>query len=159
MNRPPEPTREAALAMDAYARRISARLTEASDELSYDITERLRAARMQALELRKRPLSVAAERQPAVSATVVHAGGGAAVLGLGGRPGAAERGHWWRALVSAVPLAALLFGLVFINASQDESDATEIAEVDAALLTDELPLSAYADPGFVQYLRSSGQNP
>ena len=61
--------------------------------------------------------------------------------------------------MTSVPLLALLAGLVFINASQDERQATELAEVDAALLADDLPLSAYADPGFVQYLRVSGSAP
>ena len=37
--------------------------------------------------------------------------------------------------------------------------ASEIAEVDAALLTGDLPPSAYADPGFVQFLKSSHQTP
>ncbi|AVP57776.1 DUF3619 family protein [Pulveribacter suum] len=155
MNRTPEPTADASLAMDAYARRIATRLTEASSELPYDITERLRAARMQALERRRRPAAAHATR-PAVQDAVVHLGGGAAALGGGG---GREGGTWWRALVSAVPLTALLAGLVFINISQDETLAAEMAEVDTALLADDLPPSAYADPGFVQYLRASGQNP
>lgn len=158
MNRTPEPTAEASLTMDAYARRIAARLTEGSDDLPYDIAERLRAARMQALERRKRPAAAHAAR-PAVQETIVGLSGGAAVLGRGGGSGGGEGSGWWRALVSAVPLTALLAGLVFINLSQDETLATEMAEVDTALLADDLPPSAYADPGFVQYLRASGQNP
>ncbi|WP_312305328.1 DUF3619 family protein [Pulveribacter sp.] len=153
MNRPPEPTPDASLAMDAFARRVAAHLTEASSELPYDVAERLRAARMQALERRKRPATAHATR-PVVQDSIVHLGGGAAALGGGG-----EGGTWWRALISAVPLTALLAGLVFINISQDETLATEMAEVDTALLADDLPPSAYADPGFVQYLRASGQNP
>ena len=34
-----------------------------------------------------------------------------------------------------------------------------MAEVDAALLTDDLPPAAYADPGFVQFLKTSGHEP
>jgi hypothetical protein len=37
---------------------------------------------------------------------------------------------------------------------QKEDRANELAEVDTALLTDDLPPSAYADPGFVQFLRA-----
>jgi hypothetical protein len=33
--------------------------------------------------------------------------------------------------------------------------ASEIAAVDAELLTDELPPAAYTDPGFLQFLRSN----
>ncbi|AVO48053.1 DUF3619 domain-containing protein [Melaminivora suipulveris] len=154
MNHPPEPAAEAIAAGDAFARRIAARLTEGSDELPYDIGERLRAARMQALARRKR--AVAPVLRPATAGTVLHAGGTAV---LGGHHGGGDPAGWWRAALSAVPLVALLFGLVFINASQDESLASEIAEVDAAMLADDLPPSAYADPGFVQYLRVSGSTP
>ncbi len=154
MNRPPEPTAAAALAGDAYARRVAARLSEASSDLPYDIAERLRAARMQALARRKRVALPVHRAAPAP--VVIHAGNGAALLGGGGDSG---RGRWWPALASAVPLLALLAGLVFVNVSQDESLATEMAEVDAALLADDLPPSAYTDPGFVQYLRVSSSHP
>ena len=50
---------------------------------------------------------------------------------------------------------ALVVGLVVINTAQDESSANDLAEVDAALLTDDLPPAAYADPGFVQFLKTS----
>ena len=42
-----------------------------------------------------------------------------------------------------------------INVVQDEKRAHELAEVDAALLTDDLPPAAYADPGFLQFLKSA----
>jgi len=43
---------------------------------------------------------------------------------------------------------------VTIHVIQNERRASEVAEVDAAILTDELPPAAYADPGFVQFLKS-----
>lgn len=61
-------------------------------------------------------------------------------------------------MVSAVPLMALVVGLVVINIAQDEDSANDLAEVDAALLTDDLPPAAYADPGFVQFLKTSAQS-
>lgn len=149
MNRTTEPTAEIAQAADAYARRITARLTHGNVGLPYDITERLRAARMQALGKRKRPVARPV-RQAAAATQLSISGSTAALGGWGG-----EGGNWWRALVSAVPLAALLVGLVFINMVQDETVTAEIAEVDAALLTDDLPPSAYADPGFLQFLKSA----
>ena len=45
-----------------------------------------------------------------------------------------------------------------IELIQDDFWADEVASVDAELLTDELPPSAYTDPGFAQYLRSSGRD-
>ena len=150
MNTAPTPSQEAAA--ERFARRVSARLTDGSQDLPYDISERLRASRMQALARRK---VLAPGRAPArASAPVVLAGGSSASLGAGG----GEGNTWWNALVSAVPLIALVVGLFFISTVQDEFGANEIAEVDAALLTDELPPEAYSDPGFVQFLKTAAQN-
>ncbi len=153
MNRTTEPSMQANLAADAYARRLTARLTHGNADLHYDITERLRAARMQALAKRKRPAMQTAQQTE--TATQIFVSGSTAALGGWGREG----GNWWRVLMSAVPLAALVVGLVVVNMTQDDAVATEIAEVDSALLTGDLPPSAYADPGFVQFLKSSNQTP
>ncbi|CAN7264079.1 DUF3619 family protein [Acidovorax sp. LjRoot118] len=150
MNTTPTLSQEAAA--ERFARRVSARLTDGSQDLPYDISERLRASRMQALARRK---VLAPVRAPArAAAPVVLAGGASAALGGGG----SEGNSWWNALVSAVPLIALVVGLFFISTVQDEFGANEIAEVDAALLTDELPPEAYSDPGFVQFLKTAAQN-
>ena len=76
--------------------------------------------------------------------------GPAAVLGLGGGDGP---GFWGRAS-TAVLLAALAIGLVTINIVQDNDRAVDIADLDAALLTDDLPPQAYTDPGFLQFLKT-----
>ena len=49
---------------------------------------------------------------------------------------------------------ALVAGLLFINSIQNEDRARELAEVDVALLTDELPPAAFSDPGFLQFLKT-----
>lgn len=142
---------EAEIAADRFARRITARLSDGNAELPYDISERLRAARVQAVGKRKRPAAAAVPRE--VPAQVIVGANGTAVLGGWGSDG----GNWWRALVSAVPLLALVVGLVFINFSLDDI-AEEVAEVDAALLTDDLPPSAYTDPGFLQFIKTDGNS-
>jgi hypothetical protein len=58
-----------------------------------------------------------------------------------------------------LPLVALVVGLLVINSIQNDNRAQEVAEVDVALLTDELPPAAFADPGFVQYLKVTRQAP
>ncbi|QXL84782.1 DUF3619 family protein [Comamonas sp. NLF-1-9] len=136
---------------DAFARRVALRLTQASDELHHDISERLRVARLQALAERKRPAT-----QPALhwrSAPAVLAQGPAATLG-GGAPS-----HWWQPALSVVWIVALLIGLVLVHHTQVENTTSELTEIDTALLTDELPPSAYADPGFAQFLKSSRSKP
>lgn len=136
-------TRDLALArQDQFGRRVAARLDAATLELPHEITERLRAARVQALSKRK-IVALGEARSVQVS------GGGQAVLGGDDRPG------WWHRLATALPLVVLLAGLVTIHLVQNDTRAQELAEVDAALLTDDLPPAAYADPGFAQFLKSS----
>ena len=49
-------------------------------------------------------------------------------------------------------------GLIAINVIQDDDRTMEVADLDAALLTDDLPPEAYADPGFLQYLKTGAQS-
>jgi hypothetical protein len=125
---------------DRFGRQVAARLNAGTAELSHEVTERLRAARVQAV----------ARRKPAVrTATTVGASGGAATLTFGN-----EGQSLWNRIASVLPLVALVAGLFLIQVAQDERRAHEVAEVDAALLTDDLPPAAYADPGFIQFLKA-----
>jgi hypothetical protein len=60
----------------------------------------------------------------------------------------------WNRIASVLPLLVLAAGLVLIHSNLSERRAFEVAEVDAALLTDDLPPAAYADPGFVHFMKS-----
>ena len=133
-----DPLRAQALA-DQFGRRVAQRLSAGTDEIDYAVGERLRAARVRAL----------ATRKTEATAPVVVGRGGAATLGGGERT-------WFNRIASVLPLVVLAAGLVMIHQAQSERRASELAEVDAALLTDDLPPAAYADPGFVQFLKSSG---
>ena len=136
-----------------YGREIAARLNQSVDDLPYDITERLRAARMQAMANRKSLLTATAPSIPAiVRSTAVVTGG--ARNGFGGDGGGNNgASHIWQYFGSVLPLLALVAGLIAIDAVIDEDRANEVADVDSALLTDDLPPSAYSDPGFLQFLR------
>ncbi|HYE70725.1 MAG TPA: DUF3619 family protein, partial [Aquabacterium sp.] len=134
-------------AADRFGRRVAAHLAASTAQLPYEVTERLRAARMQALARRKRV-------QPMLATQVV-ASGGAAALGFDD-----ESLGLWHRIASVLPIVALAAGLVLIHTAGSEQRASELAEVDAQLLTDDLPPAAYADPGFVQFLKSaSGGHP
>lgn len=126
---------------DQFGRRVAARLDAGLADLPHDISERLRAARVQAVAQRK----LALQPVPALAAST----SGQATLGAGD-----DRVPLWQRLASVLPLVALAAGLVAIHVVQNERRASEVAEVDAALLTDDLPPAAYADPGFVQFLKS-----
>jgi hypothetical protein len=67
---------------------------------------------------------------------------------------AALGGGWWTRIGSVIPLIALVAGLIVITTLQEDNRANELAEVDAALLTDDLPPAAYTDPGFAQFLKA-----
>lgn len=130
-------------AEDRFSRRIAARLDAGNVDLPHDIGERLRIARQQALGKRK----LVAQLHAAPS--VVSTAGGSAVLG----------GSWWTRIGAVVPLIALVSGLITISVLQDERRATELAEVDSALLTGDLPPAAYTDPGFAQFLKGGDSAP
>lgn len=131
---------------DRLARKIAARLSEGAGALPHDISERLRAARVQALGQRKRVRTVQI-------AAAVAGNGSSATLRLGGDEGL----NIWRRMAALVPLLALVAGLLVIDTIQNENRTNELAEVDAALLTDDLPPSAYTDPGFMQFLKTAAQ--
>lgn len=129
---------------DTFAKRITARLVESEEQLPHDITERLRAARVQAVEKRKQMLLQ--------SSTVLfpHSHSGSLTLGQTG-------GHssWWNRLGAAGLLLVLAAGLMIINVIQDDMGAQELADIDTAILTDDLPPAAYVDAGFAQFLKVS----
>ena len=126
-----------------FALKATSYLSAGTADLPYDIAERLRAARVQAVSKRKM-----AQSQSAIS--VISVGSGAA-LAWGGDEGLSG----WSRIALVFPLIALVVGLLTINAVQIDNRAQEVAEVDAALLIDELPPAAFADPGFVQFLKST----
>ena len=129
-----------------FALDVAARLDEAALQVAPDVAERLRFARESALE-RARTTRAAV---PAQAAQPLLQGGGAAALGLAGRFAA----PWWVKLASTLPLFALVAGLLLIQESNRQAQIRAAAEVDAALLSDDLPPSAYSDPGFVEFLKT-----
>jgi hypothetical protein len=54
-----------------------------------------------------------------------------------------------------IPFAALLLGLLGVVYVNTSTVSSEIADIDAGLLTDELPLNAYLDQGFDSWLKRS----
>lgn len=125
-----------------FALRLGSALSESAAELPADVGERLRFARQQALGRRKHPKEQTA---PAV----VAAGNAAA---LGGGPAFGKRLLWF--VASVLPWLLLVAGLVFIHEAHLERQVQEAADIDSALLADDLPPSAYTDPGFAAFLKA-----
>lgn len=133
----------AEILQDRFALKAASYLSAGTSSLPYDVSERLRAARMQALASRKIAKTV--------TASSVVGNASSAALTWGSDDGL----NWWSRIGSVVPLIALVVGLLTINSIQNDNRAREVAEVDSALLTDELPPAAFADPGFVQFLKTT----
>ncbi len=126
--------------LELWGRTLAAQLDVASQDLGHDIGERLRVARQMALKTRPMPQRLLRH------SLALQANGT-----LSGQPD--EDLSLWRILTSALPLLALVSGLMFIQALQQDLAETDIASLDSALLLDELPPDAYTDPGFVQFLK------
>jgi hypothetical protein len=101
--------------------------------LDSSTASRLRAAREQALA-RQRP-----EPAPAL------AWADNLVGGFGGWTGISLR--------VIAPLAVLVIGLASIYSWEQNQRVREVEEIDALLLTDDLPIDAYLDRGFQNWLK------
>lgn len=145
MTRPYLPP-QAEVAQNRFGLRIAARLSAGVIDMPHDLQERLRAAREQALARRKQPQALARLK----TAPSILSNGRSAALSLGED----VLGFWGR-LTSLALVCALVVGLVAVNVVQDDDRTMEVADLDATLLTDDLPPEAYSDPGFVQYLKTS----
>ncbi|MFO1272405.1 MAG: DUF3619 family protein [Rubrivivax sp.] len=125
-----------------FAARVAAGLNAQAAALPHDIAERLRFGREQALAKAREARRLAAAGAPAV----VGAARGAALLGA--------PAPWWQRAASVLPLLLLVVGLFFIRERMAQEQVQAAAEVDAVLLADDLPPSAYSDPGFAEFLKT-----
>ena len=133
-------------AMQLQARlagQLAAVLSEGVRALPHDITERLRFGREQALA-KAREMRLAPQTASASPAWLNSAG----TLVLGGPlPG-------WQRAMSLVPLLMLVAGMFLIDHWATREQVLAAADVDAVLLADDLPPTAYQDPGFIEFLRT-----
>jgi hypothetical protein len=123
---------------DQFGRNSIALLSEGAQVLPAKIKERLYAARMKALSVRK-------AEKVLVQKPVLAGFTGNWSFGSHGR---------WESLGWIAPLVVLVFGLMAIAQWQNDSRINDIAEVDAALLSDDVPPDAYADSGFLAFLKN-----
>lgn len=118
--------------------------------LTHDVSERLRFAREQALK--KAQGARAARKATAPSTQMVRNGSTLALNGSGGPSSKWSQG--WLKFASLMPLVMLVAGLLLIQHGQWYEQVLAAAEIDTALLSDNLPPAAYGDPGFSEYLSS-----
>lgn len=130
-----------ASAQARFALRVVSRLNEGAQALAPEVTERLRFSRESALQ---RARAVRAANAAVPSLSVVNSGS----LVLSG-----WFSTWGVKVASLLPLIALIAGLVLIQHAQTEAQISIAAEIDADLLSDDLPPKAYIDAGFAEYLK------
>lgn len=118
-----------------FAYKVRHALNEHADHLPPSTVDRLASARKAALA-RKRPdmPSIVAERK------------------LAGNLGSFLSFSFLGRMAYVVPVIALVGGLAGIYQMEERQRVAELAELDAAVLSDELPLTAYLDTGFNAYL-------
>lgn len=121
---------------DELAGKIVRILDYSADHLNPQVSERLFAARRIALTRYR--------EQPAPASGLAWAGHAIARF-VGDHPNA-------RYMVAGMALIAALLGIVYW---QNSSPANDLAEIDAGLLTDDLPINAYLDKGFDSWLKRS----
>lgn len=117
-----------------FAYKVRHALNENLEHLPPATADRLAAARKLAVSRKKaNPLRVA---QRAL------AGNASSLLSF----------DWLGRMGVAVPLIVMVVGLAGIYQYQEEQRIAEVAELDAGVLSDELPLTAYLDQGFNAYV-------
>jgi hypothetical protein len=128
-----------------FAYKVRHALNEKLDELPASTTDRLAQARQMALARKKAhvevPLAVRVKQAELASA--------------GGNGGFFSQYSWLGKLSMAVPALALVIGMVGIYQYEQQERIADLAEIDAAVLSDELPPTAYLDHGFNAYLSQS----
>lgn len=122
-----------------FAYKVRHALNENLDVLPPEITNRLNSARNIALSRKKIDIpSHAFNMQRALTGNIGHF---------------ENRQFSWLGKISlALSLFAFIMGLAGIYEFEQQQRIFETAEIDAAVLSDELPLVAYLDHGFNAYL-------
>lgn len=121
-----------------FAYKVRHALNERLEDLPENISARLADARSMAVKRKKksRPLYVSLFQQ------------------MFARASAGTSGHvsWTGRLGLSLPILVLVVGMAGIFHHEQQRQIREIADIDIAVLSDELPPSAYADNGFRAYI-------
>lgn len=123
---------------DQFGLSAAALLRQGSQSLPAGIKDRLYAARLKALSVKK-PEKVRIQQHILANSTGSWSSGSRS---------------FWDNVGWVAPLIVLVFGLIGIAQWQQDSRINDIAELDVALLTDDVPPDAYADSGFMGFLKN-----
>lgn len=113
-----------------FASRVRDMLNASAENLDQSVAVRLYESRCDALRHQAAPVAALS------------------LAGLGHFMSDSLHSHY-RGLLAFVALAV---GAIGVQVWQNDEDAAELAEIDSALLSDEVPPSAYTDQGFMEWL-------
>ncbi len=127
-----------------FSLQIRKALDESADRLPYKVTHRLGAASELALSrMQSMPVGFAA-LAPTMAGNVTSSSMNGA-------------GAIWRYTATLLPLLIVVVGMFAMQAWDVSAKAEELAEVDAEMLADEVPIDTYADRGFGVFLKNTKQ--
>jgi hypothetical protein len=127
---------------ELFAAKVRLALNQSASRLDDRIVRRLEQARGAALARHKPQAALAVSAAPALAGTTMR----------GNLPAGGDSNNWWRASW-LIPVVAVLLGVALLHQSRQASQTAELAKLDAEMLADELPISAYLDKGFHRYLQ------
>lgn len=122
-----------------FGKRVALLLDSQTQQLSGDIQARLQEARNLAISRAKPELSPVFAQQLQTANQ--------------GFSGFRFNKPLWSVTSWLIPIAVVVFGLVAISEWQEDQRIKDIANVDIALLTDDVPPDAFVDNGFMAYLK------
>ena len=125
-----------------FAYKVRRALNESAENIPESTLNRLGNARKIALSRKKQESSIAVFAPKGI---------------LAGNSGFSFQGptSWFGKLGVALPMLVLIVGLFGIYEYEQKQRINDLAEIDAAVLVDELPPDAYLDTGFTAYLNKA----
>lgn len=125
-----------------FAYKVRRALNESAENIPEATLNRLSNARKIALSRKKQESAIAVFASKGV---------------LAGNMGFSFQGpnSWFGKLGVALPMLVLIIGLFGIYEYEQKQRINDLAEIDAAVLVDELPPDAYLDTGFSAYLNKA----
>ncbi len=127
-----------------FGNKVRLALNEQLEQLPRSTSDRLAQARKLALGRRKTRSHFIV---PAFAAKLA-----------GGFPSSFNsRFSWANRMGVVLPILVLVIGLVGMYRYEEQQRVNETADIDALVLSDELPISAYLDHGFSAYLNTHGE--
>ena len=130
---------------EQFGRKVAGYLDQGTAAMRAGTAYRLQLARARALERLTEP-----ERASDLQLAGAMAGATGGSVGAGGWRGLWTSGRLW---IGIALIAAAGFGYQEYQSWRTQQDAGELLEMDAAILTSDVPLDAYLDRGFQNWLK------